>query len=269
VAKSADTAHWTHRLFVERPELFLPFLEKAEDRAEAEVAVLVQLFDEHGAPPGGRMLDVACGIGRHALPLARRGYRVTGFDIAPLFIERARGRAAVQNGDAQFFVGDVRDIASQLVRRGPFDAIVNMFTSNGYYGRASDLALFQGLGAMSTSRAVMVVQTINRDSLVRHFKPEGMDSAGRIRVLQRRRLDLERSTMHRDWEFYEGGGSDLRLRLKLELEHGVYSLNELRSLVEEAGWEFVQGLGGQRGGEIRLAELTPDLMDMWVVARWP
>ena len=166
-------------------------------------------------------------------------------------------------------MGDVRDISSKLVGRGPFDAIVNMFTSSGYYGRAADVALFQKLGAMSSSRAVMVVQTVNLGWLGWHFEAEGMDSAGDLRVLQRRRLDLERSTMHSDWEFYEGSGSDLRLRLRLEMEHRVYTPEELRVLLKEAGWEFVQGLGSQRGGEIILAELTPDMRDMWVVARWP
>jgi hypothetical protein len=120
---------------------------------------------------------------------------------------------------------------------------------------------------MASCGAVMVVQTINRDSLVRNFEPEGVDSAGALRILQRRRLDLERSTMHSDWEFYDGGGSDLRLRLKLEMEHRVYTAEALRVLIEEAGWEFVQGLGSQRESEIRLAELTVDMMDMWIVAR--
>ncbi|MCX8213166.1 MAG: methyltransferase domain-containing protein [SAR202 cluster bacterium] len=269
MAESVDKKHWTHRLFVESPELFLPFLEKAEDRAEAEVAVLARLLGEHGVPSGGRILDTACGIGRHALPLARRGYRVTGFDIAPTYVERARERAAVQSGDAEFFVGDVRDVGAQLAERGPFDAIVNMFTSIGYYGRASDLALFQGLGAKASSGAVMVVQTTNRDWLVRHFESEGVDTAGAFRILQRRKLNLRRSTIHNDWEFYEGSGSSLRILLKLQLAHMVYGVEELRGLVEEAGWEFVEGLGSQRGGEIGLAELSPDLMDMWVVARWP
>ena len=269
MAESVDTEHWTHRLFVESPELFLPVLEKAEDRAESEVAELARLLDEHGVPSGGRILDAACGIGRHALPLARRGYHIIGLDIASLYVERARERAAVQSGDAEFFVGDVRDVGLQLVGRGHFDAIVNMFTPIGYYGRASDLALFQGLGAMASSGALMVVQTTNRDWLVQHFESEGVDIAGAFRILQRRRLDPDRFTMHSDWGFYAGSGKSLRLRLQLELEHKLYSLEGLRGLMEEAGWEFVEGLGSQREDDLRLAELTPDMMDMWVVARWP
>jgi len=80
--------------------------------------------------------------------LARRGYRVTGFDIDPLYVERARDRAAVQSGYAEVFVGDVCEVGSHLAGRGPFYAIANMFMSIDYCGRASDLALFQGLGSI-------------------------------------------------------------------------------------------------------------------------
>ncbi len=211
MAESVDTRHWTHRLFVERLELFLPFLEKAEDRAEAEIAVLARLLGELGLPSGGRILDTACGIGRHALPLARRGYRVTGFDIDPLYVERARDRAAVQSGYAEVFVGDVCEVGSHLAGREPFYAIANMFMSIDYCGRASDLALFQGLG----------------------------------------------SIVYNNWEFYEGSGTDLCLRLKLDLDHTAHSADDLRGMVEEAGWEFVEGLNSQREDDLRLAGVTP------------
>jgi hypothetical protein len=80
--------------------------------------------------------------------LARRGYRVTGFDIDPLYVERARDRAAVQSGYAEVFVGDVCEVGSHLAGREPFYAIANMFMSIDYYSHASDLALFQGLGSI-------------------------------------------------------------------------------------------------------------------------
>src|SRR5439155_17604195 len=45
-------------------------------------------------PPRGRVLDVPCGGGRHALELAARGYQVTGVDISPDFLKAARAQAA-------------------------------------------------------------------------------------------------------------------------------------------------------------------------------
>lgn len=46
------------------------------------------------APPGGRALDVACGRGRHAVALARRGYSVDAVDVSPTALAEARARAA-------------------------------------------------------------------------------------------------------------------------------------------------------------------------------
>ena len=51
--------HWTHRLFVEKPELYLPFLEEAADRAPAETQALHGLFEQERVPANGRVLDVA------------------------------------------------------------------------------------------------------------------------------------------------------------------------------------------------------------------
>jgi SAM-dependent methyltransferase len=265
--RAADQEHWTHRLFVERPELFLPFLELAEERAPVEAAILAHLFGRYGVPEGGSVLDVACGTGRLAIPLARRGYRVTGVDLSPLFIGKARERSADEGLDAEFVVGDMRGVGDLMARRGPFDAVIDMFTSNGYYGRDGDLELFTQLRALSSSAATMVVLTMNRDWMVGNFEPQGVDAAGAIRILQRRRLDLETSTLHNDWEFYEGKGGGMRLQLRLQLDHRVYSLHDLKALVEEAGWEYLAGLGSDRGPEPVLKELTPGLMEMWVVAR--
>ena len=53
-------------------------------------------------------LDVACGVGDLALGLARRGFQVTGVDLAPAMVQIARGRAAEQGVAVQFDVGDMR-----------------------------------------------------------------------------------------------------------------------------------------------------------------
>lgn len=56
--------------------------------------------------PGARILDVACGAGQTALPMARAGAKVTGLDLAGNLIERARARAKAESLDATFDEGD-------------------------------------------------------------------------------------------------------------------------------------------------------------------
>jgi SAM-dependent methyltransferase len=74
--------------------------------------------------PGTRVLDVACGTGNTAIPLARAGALVTGVDIASNLLEQARARAAKEGVKATFEEGDAEQLK---YADSSFDAIVTMF----------------------------------------------------------------------------------------------------------------------------------------------
>lgn len=257
------SVHWTQTLFVENAHLYLPFLEQAKEHAPQEVEALAALWDQLGVPRGGRVLDLACGIGRHDVLLSRMGYDVTGLDISPLYVEGAREYAAAANSDARFIVGDALDVADVLAGEHLFDALVNMSTSHSYYGRVGDLKMFGDAAELAADGAILVVGTVNRDYLVRHFEPEGMQSAGNVTIRQTRRLDLETSSMMNTWQFFKGSASSPCL--SLELSHRVYSLHELTALLAESGWKYRNGLGAP-DSEAKLTPLTVDTSRMWAVA---
>ena len=252
---------------MEEAEVYLPFLEQAMDWAPAEVRALDDLFARFGVPAEARVLDVACGIGRHGVPLAQGGYMVTGIDISPPYVQRAKDYASAVGVEARFLIGDMGEVETLLSAEAPFAAFISMFTSHGYRGEEADLDVFRHLRHLATPGALLVVLTANRDWLVRNFEPEGLDIAGAIRILQNRVLDLENSMMHNDWAFFEGEGDDLKLRLRLEMEHRIYSLHELKGLLERAGWRFLTAFGSDRSVDLELGELTYDSQAMWVVCR--
>ncbi len=82
-----------------------------------QVDFLVQKLNLKG---GERILDLACGFGRHSLELARRGFDVTGVDITPDYIKYASEQAAGLN--ARFICSDIREVNFE----GEFDAVLNM-----------------------------------------------------------------------------------------------------------------------------------------------
>ena len=133
--RETDEKHWTHTLSVENPEVYLPFLEKIDSRAGPEVEALTRLMQDQGHGPGSTLLDAPCGIGRHSLRLARLGYNVTGIDLSQMYIDIASEKSKTEQGNSEFIQGDIQAPASAFKSHPGFDIIINMFTSNGYFGK--------------------------------------------------------------------------------------------------------------------------------------
>lgn len=69
-----------------------------------------------------KVLDLACGFGRHSLELARRGFDVTGVDITTDYINYANEQAKNENLNARFICSDIREVSFQ----DEFDVVLNM-----------------------------------------------------------------------------------------------------------------------------------------------
>lgn len=77
------------------------------DRTEAEVDRAIMMLRPQG---GERILDLACGIGRHSLELRRRGFEVIGVDISAELLEMAEAAAREQSLDVTFARADLREL---------------------------------------------------------------------------------------------------------------------------------------------------------------
>jgi SAM-dependent methyltransferase len=103
-----------------------------QDRDESEAqAFIEQLTDHLRLSPGARILDLACGKGRHSLSLADLGYEVLGIDIAPQSIAYAQ---QFERPGLRFMVHDMRE----KVQAPGFDVVLNLFTSFGYFDSATE-----------------------------------------------------------------------------------------------------------------------------------
>ncbi|MBU6158016.1 MAG: methyltransferase domain-containing protein [Bacteroidetes bacterium] len=98
-----------------------------EQRDEKEAAAFIdRLINQLQPPPNARMLDIACGKGRHSIHLAAKGYWVTGIDISPQSILSAK---EMSHDRLEFFVHDMR----LPFRINYYDYAFNFFTSFGYF----------------------------------------------------------------------------------------------------------------------------------------
>lgn len=100
---------------------------------EAECDCLEEVFHRYGDDDVEAILDLGCGTGSHAIPLARRGYHVTGVDLSPEMLAQAqrKAQASLQLATCTrptFLPGDVRSLDLDQA----FDAVLMMFAVLGY-----------------------------------------------------------------------------------------------------------------------------------------
>ncbi len=81
-----------------------------------------------------KVLDLPCGVGRHSIQLSKLGMKVTGVDITPEFLAEAQKRSRDAKATAEWVEGDMRTFC----RQGYFDAVVNLYTSFGYFSDPKD-----------------------------------------------------------------------------------------------------------------------------------
>src|SRR5207249_4579957 len=122
---------------------------------------------------GGRILDVACGAGRHTIDLAKRGYRVTGFDLSSPLLAEARKAARTAGVKPTFVQGDMR----RLPYRNAFEAAISMFTSFGYFDRPEeDRQVLRGIARALRPRGKFLMELFNRDSLVARLPSQSLQA---------------------------------------------------------------------------------------------
>ena len=241
-------AHWTEQMFVEDAGHYAPELEAAADRGSEEVdALLDVLADEHGVEPD-TALDVACGVGRHSVPLAERGVETTGFDVSPAFVERARERAADAGlaDRARFVEGDYRDPPIS----DSFDLAVCLFTSVGYYGPETDQRVFANVHDLVADDGVFVLEVMNREAMLGNFQSTHVYEQTSLFGTEQREYDPDTATIHTTRELFERTDDGLDHLTTFEYAVRVYAPVEVRSMLTDAGFSEVATHGDYDGSDL-------------------
>ncbi|MHB8642692.1 MAG: class I SAM-dependent DNA methyltransferase [Gaiellaceae bacterium] len=109
----------------------------AEKDYERECDMIERLFRVHATGPVCEVLDMGCGTGNHALPLARRGYAVTGVDRSTAMLQMGCMKAAADSTDIRWMAGDIRTVDVHET----FDACLLMFAVLSYQLGNDDVRL--------------------------------------------------------------------------------------------------------------------------------
>jgi ubiquinone/menaquinone biosynthesis C-methylase UbiE len=97
-----------------------------ESDAEEHIKLILKIVS---LSSGAKVLDMACGAGRHAIILSRNKFKVTGIDLSEKLLTIAKNTAQSENLDIEFINADIR----KFITDEKFDLVLNLFTSFGYF----------------------------------------------------------------------------------------------------------------------------------------
>lgn len=230
-------------------------LYSAEDTqlARQEVARLVELLPLES---GQSILDVCCGYGRHAIELAKRGYKVAGIDLSSKQIEAAIKRAKEAGVEVNFMIGDAREMSFQE----EFDITLSLFVSFGFFqAEAENLKMLENIARATVPGGLFLMDFWNREKQLRDFTPlEVEERTGGIRVEKRWVFDpLDGRINWQNTVIFPDGKTE-------SWDHSVraYTLVELKYMLEKVGFQLERVYGDFDGHEY-----TMDSPNMITISR--
>jgi ubiquinone/menaquinone biosynthesis C-methylase UbiE len=197
-----------------------------------------------GLREGKSFLDCPCGIGRIAIPLAKKGIRVTGVDITQSYLDELAAKAKRLKSKIEVVHGDMRRIKYD----SRFDAAGNLWTSFGYFDKESEnlLVLKKMFRALKPGGKFML-HVVNRDWIMANYDPHGWyeipapGGKGTIKIVEKRHFDYRTSINHAVWHFIKDGREKA-----FEMNLRMYTFHELIRMFEAAGFTDIEGYGSTK-----------------------
>jgi SAM-dependent methyltransferase len=206
------------------------------DSRLADAAKLVATSDLFKVADGAAVLDLGCGPGTHAVPLAARGARVTGVDLSEAMLARARRAAEEASVEVRLVRADMR----HFVEPGAFDLVVSMYTSFGYFADPDEnLAVLRNARACLAPGGRLLLDLFPKEAFARWAgTPKVVDLAEGTLFMRDTILD-DWARFRSDWTLVVG--DDVR---RGHFVQHVYSAVEAKALLAAAGFTDVECFGG-------------------------
>jgi len=203
-------------------------LYKDRDYAEAQ-GFMDNLTNYLNIPEHGKILDLACGKGRHSVYLNSLGYKVTGVDLSEQSINYAN---QFENETLKFNVHDMSKPYPDT-----FDAVFNLFTSFGYFEDENcNLETIKSIKAELNAFGFGVIDFMNTNYIIENLVKENVKTVEGIDFLQKR--SVKDGYIIKDISFNaDGEAFQFQERVK------AFTLEDFETLFEKAGVHLLDVFG--------------------------
>lgn len=200
-------------------------------RNDAEAEFLIDNLSAHLKPAlHSRVLDIACGRGRHATYLHKKGFDVTGIDLSEQSIKYAQ---QFEQKNLHFYVHDMR----KLFYINYFDIAFNLFTSFGYFETEKDhVNALIGFKKALKPDGIFVIDYFNTNKIIKNLMPQEIKTLEGIEFHIKKFVSGGQIIKHINFE-HKGKAFAFEERVK------AFLLEDFQRMMQKSGLEIVETLG--------------------------
>jgi SAM-dependent methyltransferase len=211
----------------------------ADKPYHAEAQFVAEQLSSRGVSGSSRLLEIACGTGRHARHLENLGYQIVAVDYSEDMLEIARRSAQECGSKVDFRFGDMRELA---LPDEPFDAAVCLFDSIGY--AQSNEGILKSLCQIAKHVKVggwFVFEFWHAAAMLRSFEPVRVrrwkTDDGEILRISETSLESQKQLAHVNYTVYDMCSLGSYYSFSETQTNRYFLIQEMAAMLENSGWE--------------------------------
>lgn len=201
----------------------------SDERTRQDVDFIIDVLSP---PEGGNILDLFCGLGRHSIELAERGYKPVGIEYNSEYLKSARTKAQEKGVIIKFIHGDVRHVEFGV----DYDAAIIMYQSFGYFSDEEDRMVLEKIHKALKQNGKFLIEILSKDWILNNFVENEVTEVNGIKIDQTRTFDASASRVNFTINRY--------LKEGVVTKKGswrLYSASEIISISKDIGLKYVAG----------------------------
>lgn len=226
------------------------YLKIYSHRDESEAQRLVELIVKNlNLKFNSKILDMACGSGRHAIIFAKKEFDVTAVDLSPRLMLEAKENALQNDVKINFVLSDILDFESTE----RFNLTLNLFTSFGYFDNDEDnFRVISKAYNFLIDGGYFVIDYFNKNYLLTNLIPTTVFSENGLRITQNRFVEGNRVRKNITIE-NDGSSEEYYESVRL------YSYDEMINFIKKVGFNIFNEFGDYNGNNFN-NESSPRLI---------
>lgn len=245
---SASMKEWWKTLFNSLVGELFASLEGKNSRADVE-----QILKKVKLPKNGKILDLACGAGRHSVLLAKKKFKVIGLDFSRTYLSVARKYAREEGVSVEFIRGDMKKLNPHF-ESDEFDMIISLWNSFGYFKkRRDDTKMLKEIYRVLKPGGFFVLNTLSGEGVKMALKQPlraKHEPIKNVFWVEKTKFDKRQRKRISDWIIIDERKRKVKI-FRTSYQQNIYTMSELTTLLQRTGFRIERRWGLLRGGYFR------------------